>query len=370
MSLSAIEPTTAKTALPPKNPTISAVTPLWQGVFQQQNKDLFSGVVTEVKQEDVLPEGAIEYPSRRTTTLKFDDDGHLIESTYHDSLGTTTVTNEFQNGRLQSRTTKHHRADGRFADWQEWEKWSYDRTGRVSGYRAGSNDKENSHYLNLKYDTQGRMLGYEFRQNGSEQPFSFTEFKYEGKTITTDQFDQNHHKIFEQVQVLDAAQRVIELCVSDTNNGALKLWYHSKFKYDERHRLTEQNTDQYNYAPGDENSEPPPGRVAVLYDDKNHSGEQDFFDADGKFLVRMTAEFDSHGYVTKLETLDAAGKQLKASEGIWVDPKTHKTHPGTYTSEAKYDDHGNWTQLRSWFAPADGGDRILLRSITQTITYR
>lgn len=84
----------------------------------------------------------------------------------------------------------------------------------------------------------------------------------------------------------------------------------------------------------------------------------------------MTAEFDSHGYVTKLETLDAAGKQLKASEGIWVDPKTHKTHPGTYTSEAKYDDHGNWTQLRSWFAPADGGDRILLRSITQTITYR
>jgi len=81
-------------------------------------------------------------------------------------------------------------------------------------------------------------------------------------------------------------------------------------------------------GPGDEDSEPPPGRVAVVYDDK------------------------------------------KGTEGVWLDPKTHKTHAGEFALDATYDDHGNWTELRSWFTPADGGNRILTRSIKQTISYR
>lgn len=368
--LPAFEPAMGRVSLPPKNPTISAVTPLWQGVLQQGMADP-SGPVAEARQEDVIPEGAAPYPARRTTILKFDGAGHLFERTYQDSLGTTTTTSVFQDGKLQSRTTKHHRTDGRFSVWQEWYRWSYDPKGRVADFRAGSRkDEEHNHYLNLKYDLAGRLLGYEYRQNGSDEPFSFTEFQYDGNTIISDEFDQHHQKIFEQVQVLDGSNRVIELSVSDMNNGALKLWYHSKFKYDEQGRLTEQNTDQYNYGPGDVDSEPPPGKVVIQYDDKKHTGEQDFYNPDGRLVLRMLAELDSHGYVTKTQVLDATGKESKASEGIWVDPKTHTTHSGRYVLEATYDDHGNWTELRSWFAPADGGGRILTRSIKQTITYR
>jgi hypothetical protein len=260
--------------------------------------------------------------------------------------------------------------DGRFLDRQEWRKWTYDKTGRISDFRAGTNDKENNHYLNFKYDAEGRLLGYEYRQSGADEPFSFTEFKYENKTVTSDQFDENRRKIFEQVQVLDRSNHVIELSVSDTNSGTLKLWYHTKFKYDEQGRLTEQNTDQYNYAPGDENSEPPPGRVAIHYNDEKHTGEQDFYDPAGKLTARSLAEFDAHGYVTKTEAFDGTGNQMKDSEGIWVDPKTHKTHSGRYVVDVTFDDRGNWTALQSWFSPADGGDRILTRSIKQTITYR
>ena len=83
------------------------------------------------------------------------------------------------------------------------------------------------------------------------------------------------------------------------------------------------------------------------------------------------AEFDSsHVYVTKSQILDATGKQAKGTEGVWLDPKTHKTHAGEFALDATYDDHGNWTELRSWFTPADGGNRILTRSIKQTISYR
>jgi hypothetical protein len=71
-----------------------------------------------------------------------------------------------------------------------------------------------------------------------------------------------------------------------------------------------------------------------------------------------------------MQVLDADGNEVKSTKGIWVDPKTRKEHSGTFTVEATYDDHGNWTTLQSWFTPDDGGDRILTRSIKQTITYR
>lgn len=369
MFMAAMEPT-GKITLPPKNPTISAVTPLWRGALQEQ-KENPSGPVAEARQEDVIPEGAAPYPSRRTTILKFDSEGHPVERSYQDQLGTTTTTNVFQGGKLQSVTTRYHRIDGRFQDWHDWRKWTYGSSGRISDFRAGrNNNEEDNHYLNFKYDAEGRLLGYEYRQSGSDGPFSFTEFKYEGKTVITDQFDQNHHKVFEQVQVLDGSNQVTELAVSDISNGALKPWYHTKFKYDEKGRLIEQITDPYKIAPGDVDSEPRPGRIAIHYDDKKHTGEQDFYDPDGKLLLRAVSEFDPHGYVIKTEAFDAAEKPVDADEEIWVDPKTHKKHAGTYSIDVAYDDHGNCTALQSWFTPSDGGDRILTRSIKQTITYR
>lgn len=371
-SLAAVAPP-ATISGPPRNPTISAGTPLWQGVLQQQNVEEFSGPVAEVRREDVIPQGSALSPGQRTTVLKFDVEGHLIENTSQDSRVATaiTTTTVFHNGMVQSRTATRHYGNGRLPDAQVgWQKWSFDTSGRLADLRAGSDNEENNHLLNFRYDVEGRLLGYEYRQNGSDKPFFFAEFKYEGKTITSDQFDENHRKIFEQVQVLDVSNHVVELSISDISDGALKLWYHTKFKYDERGRLTEQNTDQHNYAPGDVDSEPPPGRVAVLYDDKKHNGGQDFYDPGGKLVLRMMAEFDGHGYVTRMRVLDADGKPQDSNQDVWLDPKTHKTYSGTYTTDAIYDDHGNWTVLHSWFTPVDGSERILTRSIKQTITYR
>jgi len=372
--LPAIGQPIARNAFPPNNPTISAVTPLWQGVLIQESIEELTGPVAEARREDVLPEGATRAPLRRTKVLKFDGESHLIESTYQDSVSKSTtavITNVFQNGKLQSQTSMRHYSDGKSPDLQEWwHKWGYDSNGLVSDYRAAYDNQENNHCLNFKYDAQGRLLNCEYRQNGSDKPFLFYEFRYEGKTIVSDTYDENHKKTYEQVQVVDGSSHVIELTISDMNSGALKLWYHTTFKYDDQGRLTEQTTDKYNYAPGDVDSEPPPGRIVIQYDDKKHTGEQDFYSPEGKLLVRSLAEFDAHGYVTKMQVLDADGNEVKSTKGIWVDPKTRKEHSGTFTVEATYDDHGNWTTLQSWFTPDDGGDRILTRSIKQTITYR
>ncbi|MGP0098628.1 MAG: hypothetical protein ACLPHI_16440 [Terriglobales bacterium] len=72
---------------------------------------------------------------------------------------------------------------------------------------------------------------------------------------------------------MDGSNRVIDLMVSDRNEGALELWYHVTFKYDEKGRVVEQNTDPFKVGDGDDAS-PIPGKLVVQYDDEQHWGEQ------------------------------------------------------------------------------------------------
>lgn len=142
------------------------------------------------------------------------------------------------------------------------------------------------------------------------------------------------------------------------------------FKYDEKGRVIEQSTDPFKLGSGDDYS-PIPGRLVVEYTDEKHSGEQKFFDTDGKLVLHTTFTFDRDGGLTKLRVVDASGKEQTGGEGF-LDPQSHKLtdRPGSVEWDVKYDDHGNWTERRRWFTPADGSPRIMTRIIQQNITYR
>ena len=114
-----------------------------------------------------------------------------------------------------------------------------------------------------------------------------------------------------------------------------------------------------------------PGKLPVEYDDEKRSGEQRFYDTDGKLALHASFEFDRDGILTRLRVLDASGKEQTGGE-MFVDPQSHKatTRPGSVEWEITYDDHANWTERRRWFTPADGSPRIVTRVIRQKITYR
>src|SRR5580704_97514 len=78
----------------------------------------------------------------RKTTLKFDDDGRLIKRVDEDSLGVSTTTNVWVSGRLQDQNVSHHRNDGKFANWNEWQRWTYDKNGRLAEFKAGRDKQE------------------------------------------------------------------------------------------------------------------------------------------------------------------------------------------------------------------------------------
>lgn len=348
---------------PPKNPPIfSQQTAIWQGTLQYRNTVDVKGPVVSVEREETQSPNQNPNPYHATTAMKFHDDGHLIKSTYEDSLRVSTTINVWENGKLQSHNVTHHGKDGKFPDRNDWQRWTYNKDGRLSELQVGGDGQATNDYVNFKYDSKGRPLGYEFYAQ------TLTEISYAGNKITLSQLRKyQRHKFFEQVQTVDDKGRVIDLRVSDGN--PLKPWYHVTFKYDEKGRVVEQSTDPFKMGSGDDDS-PIPGKLVVSYDDEKHSGEQRFYDIEGKLVLHTTFEFDRDGILTNLRGLDASGKEQTGSE-IFVDAQ-HKSsmRAGNVEWEIIYDDHGNWTERRRWFTPADGTPRIMTRLIRQTITYR
>jgi hypothetical protein len=349
---------------PPKNPPIfSEMTAILQGNLQYRNTTDVRGSVANIEREEIQSPGQAPNQHHTTTTINFDSDGHLIRLTYEDSLGVSTTTNVWENGKLQSQNVSHHRNDGNFPDWNEWQRWTYDKDGRLSEFKAGRDKQEMNDYINFKYDPKGRPLGYELYAQ------TLTEISYTGNKITLSRMQKNQRlEFFEQAQVVDDKGRVIDLSVSDGN--PLKPWYHVTFKYDDRGRVVEQSTDPFKLGSGDDYC-PIPGKLVVNYDDVKHSGEQRFYDADGKLVLHTTFEFDRDEILTKLRVLDASGKEQTGVETL-VDPESHKTitRPGNVEWEVVYDDHSNWTERRRWFTPADGTPRIMTQMVRQTITYQ
>jgi hypothetical protein len=224
---------------PPKNPPIfSQMTVIWQGALQYQSTiDLKGSVASVVREETQSP---TQNPNAYHTkaTFKFDDDGHLIKCVSEDSLGVSTTTNVWESGRLLDQNVNYHRNDGKFPDRNEWQRWTYDKEGSLSEFRAGRDKQEINDYVNFKYDSKGRPLGYELYAQ------TLTEISYAGNKITLSRLRKyERHKFFEQVQIVDDKKRVIDLRVSDGN--PLKPWYHVTFKYDDKGRVVEQSTDPF-----------------------------------------------------------------------------------------------------------------------------
>jgi hypothetical protein len=349
---------------PPKNPPIfSQMTAIWQGALEYNNTIDIKGAVAKVEREEAQQLAQNPNPFHKKVTLEFDESGHLASSVVEDMLGTSTDSNVWENGKIKSEDVRHHRNDGKFADWNEWQRWTYDKDGRVSEFKAGKDRNELNDYVNFRYDAKGRPLGYELYAQ------TLTEISYLGNKITLSRFQKyQHRKFFEQVQIVDR-NRVSDLRVSDLNKGQLKLWYHVTFKYDDKGRVIEQRTDPFKLGSGDDYS-PIPGKLIVEYDDETQSGEQKFYDADGKLVLHTKFEYDRDGVLTKLRVIDASGKEQVGGE-TFVDAQHKSTiRPGYVEWEIIYDDHGNWTERRRWFSPADGSPRIMTRLIRQSITYR
>ena len=344
------------------------MTVIMQGGLQYQNTVDLKGPVASAKREEAQSPSQSPNAYHTETVFKFDDHERLVERTNDNSIGGSTTTNVWVNGRLsraKSGPSSTQWQIARFELERVGRNGATDKDGYLSEFKAGHNKEEMNDYVNFKYDSAGHCRGYEMYAE------TLTEISYVGNRITLSRLQKfQRRKFFEQVQIVDDKKRVVDLRVSDLSGNKLKLWYHVTFKYDDKDRVIEQDTEPFKVGSGDDYS-PMPGKLIVEYHDQKHSGDQKFYDTEGKLALHTTFEFDHDGVFTKLRVLDTSGKEQMGGE-IFHDPQSSKliTRPGQVEWEVVYDDHGNWTERRRWFMPADGSPRIMTRAIRQEINYR
>jgi hypothetical protein len=213
------------------------------------------------------------------------------------------------------------------------------------------------------------MIGWDYCQ-WADDLFSRAKIRYTGNSVEIDTYDHKGIRVALQMQTLDPTGRVIDLKASELRDGKMTLWYHTAFKYDARGRVVEQDTDPYSVGVGGDNA-PLPGRLAVRYDDDKNTIEQLEYDTAGNIALHEGAQLDKDGVPVSFQHFAQDGK-LETGTVFVIDAKTGrgKDRKGELSWSITYDDHGNWTERQAWFTPADGGDRVLLRVLRQSIEYR
>jgi hypothetical protein len=300
-------------------------------------------------------------------TITYDPDEHEIERIEEIApfSGSCATDEKWQNARRVEQAHKCTGNRGITNVW--WSKWTYDPQGRTIEIHSHNEASEPRYFYN--YDANGRMIGWDYRQWGDEL-FSRAKIRYLGNTVEVDTFDKNGVQITSQVQILDGEGRLLDLKSSELRTGKMTLWFHTSFKYDQRGRVVEQRTDDYSVGVGADNA-PLPGRFVARYDDTNHTIEELVYDNAGHLGSDEIAQLDQDGFAISFRHLDEKGNATTGSEFL-IDDKTGKPseRKGEISWEVMRDNHGNWTERKAWFVPADGSPKVLVRVLRQKIEYR
>jgi len=336
------------------------------------------GPVQEIKWEEsrMLPgQSNTTLTPKRSIVVTYNAEGHEVKRVDDDLFyhSKSTVTTAWDGDRILSRLSEDAPLDSQAQKGttrKRWDRWTYDSAGHLVELQRGSGANLGNHYLNFAYDDQGRVLRWERREGGADRPAGHTEVNYKGNSVETSEFNAGGREVSLQVQVLNEAGRVVDLEFSDSSKGELKLWYHSRFKYDDKGRVIEQDTDPYDFDAGSDYA-PLPGKLVAQYDDSQHTVDQKFYEPEGKLVIHAIGQLDRDGFLIAYRVFDRSNTEGPGSDFV-LNPKTGKLQiqKGNVAWEVTYDDFGNWTERKRWFSPADGGPRILVSRVTQTVTYR
>jgi len=234
---------------------------------------------------------------------------------------------------------------------EESDRWEYDPSGRLIDFQQRHDQQVDLHLMNFNYDEAGRLTSRE--SHGRDGPlWGRLEHRYaeDGRSIkTVSYFGASPTGSSSETLTLNGKGQIVELEIArlDYETKLLKRTAHITFRYDERGRCVEQDTDQSDGNPENGYVPPKPGKVVVTYDDVNRIEEASAVEGDQTVKIRLNEK----GEVTRLSV-----NPFLPGEFVTLEP------------ELKYDAYGNWIECKEFLVQK--GARVLSHWYTRTITYR
>jgi hypothetical protein len=343
-----------------------------QGKDHKKQHDLLGPVKT-------VESGRIEYtindgesvPGRRLPNQKltFNEAGDKTEEISYDQSGAMTSKTVYaydREGRLQGYDSYSSIVDKTFSKPQK-NAYKLDDKGNVLEYVNYQSDGSLGNRFIYRYDAKGNKLEEAFYAwNGTRTGKLLNTYDEAGRILSQASYNMDDSVAWKSAYVYNAKGQKVEA----TQYIAGNLRYRVTFNYDDRNRLVEQMTLEFNKTPGLRSSHAPePGKIIYSYDDRERTKEVTTYKEDGTLKDRWIYQLDERGQETGLKIFNADGSP-KYTEIFWYDNgRLLRKLSGIQMAKYEYDSKGNWIKKVMMIQPPGAAEPEVYTVEYRDITY-
>lgn len=340
-----------------------------------------AGLIGPVKSVDAYitdfpPEGGKTEPGKRRPwhSAAYNSEGNHVERVSYNPAG-----------EISTKYVHTFDAKGRSTGYEEYSAsldktlktprrhvYTLDDGGNRVEYRVYESDASASARFTYKYDARGNKI---------EDGYYYHTGLFGGKTVYTydDKGNQTGNAAYNadgainwrNVSAYDGRGRRIEWLQYQGD----KLRYKITSAYDDKGRVLEEETTEFNGTPNTYTSHAPePGKIVYAYDDGKRTKEVAAYGPGGALRSRIVYTHDERGSEVGRAAFKADGSREDESIHFFDNiQEPASKHRGTLTGETlfevEYDSRGNWTKKTYLIRPAKGGDLQPYRAEQRVITY-
>jgi hypothetical protein len=302
-------------------------------------------------------------------TITFSEEGNKTEEISYDPKGSVSNKAVYaydKQGKLKSYESSTGIREKNLINPQRNEYKLDDRGNVIEQVNYQSNGTLGSRFL-YKYDAKGNKIEEIFYAwNGSRMGKLLNTYDEAGHILTQTSYNEDDSVSWKHAITYDAKGRKIE----GVQYIAGVLRYRVTFRYDDKDRIVEQETFEYNKVPNQWTSHAPePGKIIYTYNDQKRTQEIDTYSEDGSLKHKMVYQRDERGNEIGRRMFNGDGSP-KNTELHWYDNgKLLRTMSGIETIKIEYDSKGNWIKKVRMIQSANATEPEAYAAEYRDITY-
>lgn len=323
--------------------------------------------------------GRIEYVFR---------DGNYVEGrrvtfsreTFNEDGNRTEFARYEEDGGVSSRHVYQYDALGRYTGYEGYytlgkgplqgpqkHLFTLDEHARIVEYIVYDPGGALSSRFTYRYDTRGNKLEHNmYAWTGQSMGRLVYTYDEAGRQLTATSYDRDDAVASKSVNSYDSKGHLTEWA---QHHGEV-LRYKKLFKHDDKGRVTEEETFEFNAPPNLRSSHAPvPGKIVYTFDDKRRSKEISTYEPNGALKSREVQTLDEHGSQVSRAVFNADGSAQNTEISFYDKNKLTEKLAGKSLTQFTYDNSGNWIKKVHLILPDGAKEPRPWRGDYRNITY-
>lgn len=344
-----------------------------QGRDDKKQYDLLGPVKT-------VEVGRIDYPLKDGKGVAGERHPHYRITFNEAGRKSEEITYELQDGSIVNKVVYAYDKEGRLQGYETFSRvadktlskpqktfFKLDEKGNVVEHVYYQPDGTLGSRFLYKYDAKGNKLEeISYSWNGTRMGKLINTYDEAGHQLTQTSYNEDDSVAWKSTNTYNSKGQKIEWL--QVIGGIVR--YRETYNYDDKNRLVEQETFEYNQTPGLRASHSPePGKIIYTYNDKERTKEVAIYNEDGSLKEKTFYQLDERGNEVERKAFKADGS-MKNTEVYWYDKgKLLRSLSGIESAKFEYDSKGNWTRKTRQIQPANSPEPEAYSTEYRDITY-